>query len=116
MSSFKKLSHTLYECKYHIVFCPKYRHRIFEGQIGKYAKEQIYHLTRQKDLVELEEINVQPDHVHTILSVPPKYSISDIMGFIKGKMSLNLFHRYERLGKRYWGCYYRSNFIPIPTV
>lgn len=55
MSSFKKLSHTIYECKYHIVFCPKYRHRIFEGQIGKYAKQQIYHLTRQKDLVEVEE-------------------------------------------------------------
>jgi len=67
MSDFKKLSHTIYECKYHIVFCPKYRYRIFDGQVGEYAKQQVYQLARQKDLVEVEEINVQPDHVHTIL-------------------------------------------------
>ena len=116
MSRFKKLSHTIYECKYHIVFCPKYRYRIFDGQIGEYAKQQVYHLTRQKDLVEVEEINVQPDHVHTILSVPPKYSISDIMGFIKGKMSLNLFHRYENLGKRYWGRHLWSRGYCVSTI
>jgi putative transposase len=80
---FKKVSHTIYECKYHIVFCPKYRYRIFDGQIGEYAKQQVYHLARRKDLVEVKEINVQPDHVHTILSVPPKYAVSDIMGFSK---------------------------------
>ena len=116
MSNFKKLSHTIYECKYHIVFCPKYRYRIFEGQIGEYAKQQVYSLTRQKDLVEVEEINVQPDHVHAILSVPPKYSISDIMGFIKGKISLGLFHRYERLGKRYWGRHLWSRGYCVSTI
>ena len=116
MSRFKKLSHTIYECKYHIVFCPKYQYWIFDGQIGEYAKQQVYHLTRQKDLVEVEESNVQPDHVHTILSVPPKYSISDIMGFIKGKMSLNLFHRYERLGKKYWGRHLWSRGYCVSTI
>ena len=116
MSRFKKLSHTIYECKYHIVFCPKYPYRIFDGQIGEYAKQQVYHLTRQKDLVEVEEINVQPDHVHSILSVPPKYSISDIMGFIKGKMSLNLFHRYERLGKKHWGRHLWSRGYCVSTI
>ena len=94
MRGFKKVSHTIYECKYHIVFCPKYRYRIFEGQIGEYAKQQVYFLVRQKDLVEVEEINVQPDHEQTILSVPPNYALSDIMGFMKGKMALDLFHRY----------------------
>lgn len=103
MSRFKKLSHSIYECKYHIVFCPKYRFRIFDGQIGDHARQQVYQLVRQKDLVEVEELNVQPDHVHTILSVPPKYAISNLMGFLKGKMALNLFHRYETLGKKYWG-------------
>jgi len=116
MSNFRKLSHTIYECKYHVVFCPKYRYRIFEGQIGEYAKQQVYSLTRQKDLVEVEEINVQPDHVHAILSVPPKYSISDIMGFIKGKISLNLFHRYERLGKKYWGRHLWSRGYCVSTI
>ncbi len=85
------------------MFCPKYRYRIFEGQVNEYAKQQVYHLVRQKDLVEVEGINVQSDHVHTILSVPPKYAISEIIGYLKGKMALNLFHRYERMGKRYWG-------------
>ncbi len=103
MSRIKKLSHTIYEGKYHIVFCPKYRSPIFEGKVGEYAKQQVYHLAKQKDLVEVEEINVQPDHVHAILTVPPKYTISGIMDFLKGKIALNLFNRYERLGKRYWG-------------
>ena len=116
MSGFKKLSHTIYECKYNMVFCPQYRYRIFEGQIGEYAKHQVYFLVRQKDLVEVEEINVQPDHVHTILSVPPKYAISDIMGCLKGKISLNLFHHYERLGRRYWGRHLWSRGYCVSTI
>src|SRR5512136_2080667 len=116
MSEFKKLSHTIYECKYHIVFCPKYRYRIFEGQIGEYVKQQVYSLTKQKDQIEVVEINVQPDHIHAILSVPQKYSISNIMGFIKGKISLSLFHRYERLGKRYWGRHLWSRGYCVSTI
>lgn len=98
------------------MFCPKYRYRIFEGQIGEYAKRQVHHLARQKDLVEAEEINVQPDHVHTILSVSPKYAISDIMGYLKGKMALNLFHRYGRMGKRYWGRHLWSRGYCVSTI
>ena len=116
MSRFRKLSHSLWECKYHIVFCPKYRYRIFDSQIGEYAKQQVYQLARQKDLVEVEEINVQPDYVHTILSVPPKYAISDMMGFLKGKMALNLFHRHERLGKQYWGRHLWSRGYCVSTI
>jgi len=103
MSRFKKLSHSTYEFKYHTVFCPKYRYQVFDGKIGEYTKQQVYNLARQKDMVEVEEINLKADHIHTILSVTPKYSLSGIMGFLKGNMALNLFHRYERLGKRYWG-------------
>ncbi|HDH11898.1 MAG TPA: IS200/IS605 family transposase, partial [Nitrospirae bacterium] len=53
MSRFKKLSHTMYECKYHIVFCPKYRYRILKGEIAGYTKQQIYRLSQQKDMVEV---------------------------------------------------------------
>ena len=116
MSSFKKLSHSLWECKYHIVFCPKYRYRVFDGQIGEYAKQQVYQLARQKDLVEVEELNVQPDHVHAILSVPPKYAISDMMGFLKGKMALNLFHRFQKFGKQYWGRHLWSRGYCVSTI
>ena len=102
-SNFKKLSHTLYECKYHIVFCPKYRHRILKGEVADYCRREFYNLMRQKDQVEVLELNIQADHVHTVVSIPPKYSVSSIMGFLKGRLSLSLFRRYERLGKRFWG-------------
>ncbi|MDY6862605.1 MAG: IS200/IS605 family transposase [Thermodesulfobacteriota bacterium] len=69
---FRRLSHTLYECKYHIVFCPKYRFGIFEDQIGEYAKQQIYFLSRQKDLVDIMDLSIQKDHIQMVASIPPK--------------------------------------------
>jgi putative transposase len=115
-SSFKKLSHTLYECKYHIVMCPKYRHRIFKDEIAEYAKQQLYGLCRQKELVELLELNVLADHIHLVVSIPPKYSVSAIMGYLKGKLSIRLFQKYERLGKRYWGQHLWSRGYCVSTV
>ena len=115
-SRFKKLSHTLYECKYHIVMCPKYRHRIFKDEIAEYAKQQLYGLCRQKELVELLELNVLADHIHLVVSIPPKYSVSAIMGYLKGKLSIRLFQKYERLGKRYWGQHLWSRGYCVSTV
>lgn len=116
MSRFNKLSHTIYECKYHIVFCPKYRFRIFKGEIAEYAKQQIYALCGQKELVEVMELNVQEDHIHMVTSIPPKYSISSVMGFLKGKLALKLFYKYERLGKKYWGRHLWSRGYCVSTV
>ncbi|MCK4619264.1 MAG: IS200/IS605 family transposase [Desulfobacterales bacterium] len=113
---FKKLSHTIYECKYHIVCCPKYGHRIFKDETNEYTKGQIYSLCGQKDLVEVLELNIQEDHIHLVMSIPPKYSVSSIMGFLKGKLALRLFQRYERLGKRYWGRHLWSREYCVSTV
>jgi putative transposase len=113
---FRKLSHTLYECKYHIVFCPKYRFRIFDDRISEYARQQLYFLSRQKDLVEIMELNIQNDHIHMVASIPPKYSISSMMGFLKGKLSMNLFQRYERMGKKFWGRHLWSRGYCVSTV
>ena len=88
---------------YDIVVCPKYRFRIFKGEIAEYTRQQIYSLCRQKDLVEVLELNVQAEHIHLVISIPPKYAVSSIMGYVKGKISLRLFQRYDELGKRYWG-------------
>ena len=115
-SRFKKLSHTLYECKYHIVMCPKYRHRIFKDEIAEYAKQQLNSLCRQKDLVEVLELNILADHIHLVVSIPPKYSVSAIMGYLKGKLSIRLFQKYERLGKRYWGQHLWSRGYCVSTV
>ncbi len=113
---FRKLSHSIYECKYHVVFCPKYRFRIFQGDIEAYTRQQIYTLCRQKDLVEVLEVNVQADHIHLVMSIPPKYAVSSLMGFLKGKLALRLFGRYERLGKRYWGRHLWSRGYCVSTV
>ena len=102
-SRFRKLSHSLYECKYHIVFCPKYRYRIFKDAIGEYAKQQVYQLCKQKEQVMVLELNIQPDHVHVVVEIPPKYAVSEFMGYLKGKLALRIFQQYESLAKRYWG-------------
>ena len=67
---YRRLSHSVYECKYHVVFCPKYRYRILKDDIAEYTRQQIYQLCRQKDKVGVLEMNVQPDHVHLIVSIP----------------------------------------------
>lgn len=100
---FKRLSHSLYECKYHIVFCPKYRYRILKEGIGEYVRQQVYQLCQQKGEIEVLVINIQPDHVHLVVSIPPKYAVSAFMGYLKGKLALRLFQQYESPGRRYWG-------------
>jgi len=115
-SAFKKLSHTIYECKFHIVCCPKYRHRILKGEIAEYARREVHSLIKQKDLVEVLELNIQADHVHMVLSIPPKYSVSNLMGFLKGRLALSLFRRYERIGKRYWGRHLWSRGFCVSTI
>ncbi len=113
---FKKLSHTLYQCKYHIVFCPKYRYRILTGDVGAYVTQEINRLCIQKDGIEVLEANVQADHVHLVLSIPPKYAVSKIMGYVKGKLAIRVFNRYERLKKRYWGGHLWSRGYCVSTV
>ena len=88
MSDYKKLSHTIYHCKYHVVFCPKYRYRIFTTDVAAYTRQQIHQLCRQKELLEILELNVQPDHIHLVLSIPPKDAVSSVMGFLKGKLAI----------------------------
>lgn len=113
---FKRLSHSIYECKYHFVFCPKYRYRIFKEDVAEYVKQQIYVLCQRKDKVEVLELNVQADHVHLVVSIPPKYAVSDFMGYLKGKMAMQLFQRYEKLGRKYWGRHLWSRGYCVSTI
>jgi len=113
---FKRLSHSIYECKYHFVFCPKYRYRIFKDDVAEYVKQQIYVLCQRKDKVEVLELNVQVDHVHLVVSIPPKYAVSDFMGNLKGKMAMQLFQRYEKMGRKYWGRHLWSRGYCVSTI
>ena len=112
----KKQSHSLYECKYHIVFCPKYRYKILGEEVSGYMSFQIQQLCEQKKGLEVLELNMQPDHVHLLLSIPPKYAVSDVVGYLKGKLALRMFDRFPELRKRYWGQHLWSRGYCVTTV
>ncbi|WP_249712475.1 IS200/IS605 family transposase, partial [Bacillus cereus] len=89
----KSLAHTTWNCKYHIVFAPKYRKQIIHGQIKADVGRILRQLCERKD-VEIIEATACPDHIHMLVSIPPKLSISAFMGYLKGKSSLMIFDRH----------------------
>lgn len=84
MSRFCKLTHTLWHCQYHLVWVPKYRYRVLDGKVGHETKICIRMFTEQTNS-EVVELNMQSDHVHLIAMIPPKLSISDFVGKVKGR-------------------------------
>ena len=112
----KKLSHSVYECKYHIVFCPKYRYKILEQEVRSYVIRKLHQLCDQREDIEIMELNVQPDHVHVVISIAPKYKVSDIVGWLKGKTALGAFDTFPELRKRYWGQHFWSRGYCVSTV
>jgi len=100
------LSHTRYNCTYHIVFIPKYRRKIMYGEVKKAVGEILKKLCEMKG-VTLIKGSVGKDHIHMYVSIPPKYAVSDVMGYLKGKSALMLFDRYPQYrektsGKNFW--------------
>ena len=91
MKNWKSQAHVKWECKYHVVILPKYRKKILYGKVRRRIGEILRDLCRQKG-VELEESKVMPDHIHMLLSVPPKYSFAMTMGYLKGKSAVRI-HR-----------------------
>jgi len=87
-----------------------------KDDICEYSRQQIYQLCSYKEQIEVLELNIQPDHIHLVISIPPKYAVSNFMGYLKGKLALRLFDRYERLGKRYWGRHLWSRGYCVTTV
>ena len=94
------LSHTKWLCKYHIVFTPKYRRKIEFNQYKRDIVNIIQRLCKYKG-VEIIEGHIMPDHIHLLLSIPPKYSVSSIMGYLKGKSSLMIFDMHSNLKYKY---------------
>ena len=116
MSKYKKLSHVVYKCEYHIVWAPKYRFRILTGGVKELIEEDIKRLCAWKGC-EVEEMNVQIDHVHLVVSIPPKVSVSSFMGIIKGKLAIKLFKSYPNLKQRpYWGNHFWARGYFVSTV
>jgi putative transposase len=86
-----------------------------KGEIGKSARETIRELCKWRDL-EIIEGNVQIDHVHLVIWIPPKYSVSEVVGFLKGKSAIKIFDRHPELKKRYWGRHFWARGYCVSTV
>lgn len=99
------LAHTKWECKYHIVFAPKYRRQIIYGKIRQDIGQMIRKLCEYKG-VEIIEAEACKDHIHMLISMPPKYSVSQFMGYLKGKSTLMIYDRHPELqskwNKAFW--------------
>ena len=115
MGRFQKLSHTVWECKYHIVWCPKYRFKVMQYELRYYVRDVLRELCRRHH-VEILEGNVQTDHVHMVLSIPPSYCVSRVVGFVKGKSSIQIFRKFVGLRKKYYGQHYWSRGYCVTTI
>ena len=115
MNDMNSLSHTRWNCKYHIVFAPKYRRKVFYKEkrtaIGKILRQ----LCQQKG-IEIIEAQLCTDHVHMLISIPPKYSVSQIMGYLKGKSSLMIFDRHANLKYKYGNRHFWARGYYVDTV
>ena len=116
MSRFKKLSQTIWCCQYHIVWTPKYRYRILSGNIAHEVKNCVRAFTEQLKC-ELIELNVQIDHVHLLVMIPPKVSVSDYVGTVKGRTAIRVFNKFKQLKERpYWGNHFWARGYCADTV
>jgi len=116
MSRFRKLSHTIWHCQYHIVWCPKYRYRVLTGQIAQEVERCIRMFAEQKEC-EVVELNVQSDHVHLLVMVPPKVSLSGLMGILKGRTAIRVLNKFKHLRKKpFWGNHLWARGYCVDTV
>ena len=115
-SKYKKLSHVVYKCDYHIVWTPKYRFRVLFGEVKQLVEQDIKMLCEWKGS-EVIELNIQVDHVHLVVSIPPKVSVSVMMGTLKGKLAIKIFKTYPKLKQKpYWGNHFWSRGYFVNTV
>ena len=98
MNNYKKLNHTTYDCKYHLIWIPKYRKKVIYGNLRRYLGEVLRELALQKES-NIIEGHLMGDHVHLLISIPPKYAVSQVVGYIKGKSAIHIARTYA--GRRH---------------
>jgi len=115
MRQVNSLNHTRWECKYHIVFIPKYRRKRLFGQIRRELGEVFHRLARQKESL-IEEGHVMPDHVHMMISIPPKYAVAQVVGYIKGKSAIHIARQFAGKTRNYVGQHFWARRYFVSTV
>ncbi len=109
------LAHTKWECKYHLVFAPKYRRQVIYGKIKADIAQILSTLCKRKG-IEIIEAECCKDHIHMLVRIPPKYSVSEIMGYLKGKSSLMIFERHANLKYKYGNRHFWCRGYYVDTV
>jgi putative transposase len=115
MDSAQSLCHTKWDCKYHVVWIPKCRRKVLYGRIRKHLAEYLHELARQKESKILEG-HLCSDHVHVLISIPPKYSVAQVLGFIKGKSAIHVARTYLGQRKNYSGMHFWARGYYVSTV
>jgi len=111
----ESLAHTKYVCKYHIVFTPKFRRKVIYNELRKDIRQIIKDLCKWKGVTIIEG-HMMPDHIHLLLSIPPKYAVSSFMGYLKGKSSLMIFERHANLKYKYGNKHFWATGYYVSTV
>jgi len=115
MDKTESLNHTKWDCKYHIVFIPKFRRKVLYGQLRRHLIDVFRTLAQHKES-RIEEGHLMPDHVHMMISIPPKYSVSNVVGYIKGKSAIHLARVYAERKRNFVGQHFWARGYFVSTV
>ena len=116
MAKWKTAAHVVYQCSYHLVWTPKYRYRILQGEIKEFVEKKIRAVCEWKG-VEILEMTIMLDHVHMVAIIPPKLAVAELMGIMKGKTAIAVFQQRKNLRtKPYWGNHFWSRGYCVTTV
>ena len=115
MEDYETLAHTKWECKYHIVFIPKCRKKVLFGELRRHLGVVFRGLARHKES-RVEEGHLMPDHVHMMLSIPPKYSVAQVVGYIKGKSAIHIARVYGERSRNFTGQSFWARGYFVSTV
>ncbi|MDR1837657.1 MAG: IS200/IS605 family transposase, partial [Treponema sp.] len=116
MAKWKKAAHVVYQCSYDLVWTPKYGYRILQGEIKDYVEKKIRAICEWKH-VEIQEMTIMAGHVRMVAIIPPKLSVSELMGIVKGKTAIAVLQQQKSLRKKpYWGNHFWSRGCCVTTV
>ena len=115
MDEYESLNHTKWDCKYHVVFIPKYRRNALFGQLRRKLGSIFRQLTERRES-RVEEGHLMPDHVHMLLSIPPKYAVAQVVGYIKGKSAIHIARTYMGVRRNFVGQHFWARGYFVSTV
>ena len=115
MNDIGRLRHSLWECKYHIVWIPKCRRKVLYGQLRRELGEVFHELARQKEC-RIEEGHMQPDYVYVLMSIPPKYAVAQVVGFLKGKSAIHVARTFGARRRNFVGQHFWARGYYVSTV